>query len=492
MKKLIYSAFMILFIGVGCTNLDEEIYDNIPADQYPENAAQIAGLAVDGYTKLQDLIDDGGWWYLTQEVTSDEIVFPTRDTDWDDGGKWRVMHSHEWSNDVDAVNSMWSNLFDGITRCNNILDRFSTFTQTDDTRKKIAEIETMRTFYYYLLMDNYGAVPYITSSVDAPEQPYKLNRTALFDSLVTNLEKNIPLLLDGDKKYLANKYMANALLAKLYLNAEVYTGTPQWEKAGEAIDVVLNGPYSLDTDVSGPFKTDNENNSEIIFSIAFDEDNNQGFRIHMRTLHYKHNLTFDMPVGPWNGGGATKLQFDRYADNDLRKDVFLIYGPQYDASGQPLMDDERHVVIDPEIPSLWIQADRSYEEIKYSAARIGKFEIKKGAKENLSNDFPLFRLTDFMLMKAEVEIRMGRNGDEWVNPIRERAEVDPFTNATLEQLLEERAREMFAEGHRRQDQIRFGTWNKAWWEKDATSGKDTFPIPKWASDANPNLLENPK
>lgn len=489
MKKLLYSTIMILFVGIACTNLDEEIYDKIPADQYPENAEQIAGLAVDGYAKLQDLIDDGGWWFLTQEVTSDEVVFPTRDTDWDDGGKWRVLHSHEWSNDVDAVNSMWGNLFDGVTRCNNILERFNSFTQTDDTRKKIAEIETMRTLYYYLLMDNYGAVPYITSSADAPEQPYRLNRKSLFDSLVSNLEKNIPLLLDGDKKYLANKYMANALLAKLYLNAEVYTGTPQWEKAGEAIDVVLSGPYSLDTDVSGPFKTENQDNSEIIFAIAFDEDDNQGFRLHMRTLHYNHNLTFNMSVGPWNGGGATKLQFDRYSDTDLRKDAYLIYGPQYDASGKALKDDGREVVINPEIPSLWIKADQSYEAIKYSAARIGKYEIKMGAKENLSNDFPFFRLSDFMLMKAEVEIRMGRNGDEWIKPIRERAGVEPFTNATLEQVLEERARELFVEGHRRQDQIRFKTWNKAWWEKPASSGKDLFPVPKWASDANSNLLE---
>lgn len=488
--KILYIILLSLFVGYGCTNLDEELYGKIPEDKYPENAEQIAGLATDAYAKLKDLIDDGGWWYLTQEITSDEVVFPTRDTDWDDGGKWRVLHSHEWSNDVDAVNSMWGNLYDGVTRCNTLLDRFADFPETDDTKRKIAEISTMRSFYYYLLIDNYGDVPYITSFINAPKLPFRTKRAEVYDNLIEVLENSIPFLLEVDNKYLATKYMAQSLLAKLYLNAEVYTGFPEWEKAGDVIDDILAGPYTFDPNVSGPFKTNNERNSEIIFSIPFDEDDYQGFRIHMRTLHYESNKTFDMASGPWNGGCATKLQFDRYEPGDIRKDAFLIYGPQKEASGAPLMDGARLVDLNPFVPELWMKSGSStYEEIKMSGARIGKFEVKLGAKENLSNDFPLFRYTDFLLMKAETEIRLSRSGDEWINQVRARAQVPPFTNATLDQLLEERARELFAEGHRRQDQIRFGKWNQAWWEKSAKTGRSTFPVPKWASDANSNLLE---
>jgi hypothetical protein len=135
-------------------------------------------------------------------------------------------------------------------------------------------------------------------------------------------------------------------------------------------------------------------------------------------------------------------------------------------------------------------------EIRCSGARVKKYEIKKGAKENLSNDFPLFRLSDFYLMKAEIEIRRGHDGDEWINPIRRRAGVPEFDGATLTDVLAERGRELFAEGHRRQDLIRFDQFTKVWWGKgDAQGGKandpsvTTFPIPKWATDANPNLLQ---
>jgi hypothetical protein len=210
----------------------------------------------------------------------------------------------------------------------------------------------------------------------------------------------------------------------------------------------------------------------------------------MRTLHYQHNLTFDMSVGPWNGFAVVPDHFDTYEDNDLRKEAHFIWGPQYTSTGEVIIESVtgEPLDIDPYLPALSMTDGYTPEQIRTTGARIGKYEIKMGAKENLSNDFPLFRLSDFYLMKAETEIRMGGNGDEWVNPIRLRAGVEPYSACTLDQLLAERGREMFVEGHRRQDLIRFNKWQSSWWEKDAHGPeRNTFPIPQWAIDGNPNL-----
>jgi hypothetical protein len=127
-----------------------------------------------------------------------------------------------------------------------------------------------------------------------------------------------------------------------------------------------------------------------------------------------------------------------------------------------------------------------------SGARAVKFEVEMGASDNLSNQFPLLRYADILLMKAECVIRQGGNGDEWINPLRLRAGVAEFSGANLTDLLAERGREMFFEAHRRQDLIRFGKFNEAWWEKPASSSdRNTFPVPQWAIDSNPNLASPP-
>ncbi len=498
MKTKYFSLFALFFALFSCTKLAEPVYDKIPSNLYPENENQIANLSVDAYTKLKPFADDGGWWFLAQEISSDELCGPTRGADWDDGGKWRNMYQHTWSNDDEGVNRMWDSFWTGILTCNQVIDLMHTLPQNAALLAKMKEVEVLRSFYYYLVIDNYGDAPYLTTANNAPATPYKIKRAAIFDSLVTTLKGALPSLKPIDKKYMCTRYMAYALLAKLYLNAGVYTGTPHWQEAMDYCDSTLAGPYTMESDVLAPFITNNQNSSEIIFSIPYDENDFQGFRLHMRTLHYQHNLKYDMPVGPWNGFAVVPTFFDTYEATDKRRDGFFIFGPQYASStngGGVIIDGLTHkpLDIDPHLPALNMQApDFTPFQIRCTGARIGKYEIKMGAKENLSNDLPLFRITDIYLMKAECLIRLGGNGDEWVNPIRIRAGVTPFSGTTLEQLLAERGRELYCEGHRRQDLIRFGKFKDAWWEKAGHGDeRNIFPIPKWATDANPNLLINP-
>jgi hypothetical protein len=447
------TKYLIFFLAslflISCTKLDESVYDKIPVSEYPETPDQIANLSVDAYTKLLPLGDDNGWWFLANELSGDGLAAPTRGADWADGGKWVNVHRHIWTNDDESVNRMWSAFWTGITTCNQILDLMDQLPQNDALKSKQKEVISLRCFYYYLLIDNYGDAPYLTTTINAPELPYKITRAAIFDSIVNELKTALPYLKPIDRKYMFTKYTGYALLTKLLLNSQVYTGTPRYDEAEVFCDSLMTGPYTLSADVSAPFKTNNENNSEIIFSIGYDEDN-----------------------------------------------AYNLYGPQFDTKGQPIIDGETStpLVLDPVIPALEMSAaDYTPTQIRMSGARVGKYEIKMGAKENLSNDFPLFRLTDFYLIKAECRIRQGQSGDEWINPIRERAGLPAITGATLDQLLRERSYELYCEGVRRQDLIRYNKFGDAWWEKAAHGPeRNTFPIPKWATDANPNLLQPPQ
>ncbi len=496
MKRTIFYILGFVFVLSSCTKLDETVYDSIPGSAYPENENQVANLSVDAYTKLKPFADDGGWWFLAQEVSSDEFCGPTRGADWYDGGKWLNMHRHTWSNDDEGVNRMWGSMWAGVTTCNQVLDMLNDMAETPAIVAKKKEVESLRALYYYYLIDNYGDVPYLTSAKNAPDLPFKAKRTDVFNHLINTLQSALPYLKAYDNKLMFNKYTAYALLAKLYINAEVYTGTPQWAKASQYCDSVISGPYTLATNVKDPFVTNNEKSPELIMVIPYDENTFKGFRLHMRTLHYQQNLEFDMTVGPWNGLCIVPTFFDTYQSTDLRKAAYNMWGQRYDTKGNKILDGETHkdLIIDPHLPKLYMQAGvETPEQIRMTGARVGKYEIKLGAKENLSNDFPLFRLTDFYLMKAECEIRMGHNGDQWVNPIRLRAGVSAWTNTGLDSLLAERGRELYVEGVRRQDLIRYGKWEQSWWEK-AAHGPElrVFPIPKWATDVNSNLLLPPK
>ncbi len=499
MKTKYFLISMLVFAFLSCTKLDETVYDKIPSEYYPENANQVANLTVTAYAPLQKMADDEGWWFLAQEISSDELCGPTRAADWDDGGKWRNMYQHVWSNDDEGVNRMWSLFWEGITSCNQVHDMMLSFPQNPALLAKMKEVEVLRCFFYYLLMDNYGDAPYLTTTIDVPDKPFKIKRADMFDTLVSTLKGALPYLKTGDHKSMATKSMAYALLSKLYMNAEVYTGTPRWQEALDFCDSTLAGPYMMESDLLAPFATNNEKSSEIIFSISYDENATVGgFRLHMRTLHYQHNLKYDMTVGPWNGFAVVPTFFDTYEQTDKRREGYFIFGKQYASStngGGIIIDGTTHKAldIDPYLPALYMTAtDFTPTQVRTTGARIGKYEIKMGAKEKLGNDFPLFRITDFNLMKAELLVRLGQNGDEFVNPIRTRAGVAPFSGATLDQILAERGRELFCEGHRRQDLIRFNKFKDAKWEKPLDGdNRSIFPIPKWATDANSNLLLNP-
>lgn len=500
MKKILVFTF-IFFAAFGCTKLDDTLYDRIlPSDYTADPILKMSPI----YEPMRDFLDWGGWWFA-QEVTTDAVVCPTRAGDWDDGGKWRVLHQHAWDNNTEAITSMWGRFFGGAIEANKFIEEFASEAGNPVIDVALAKASILRAYYYYLLIDNYGDVPYITKYLDADPQPHRNFRKDIYNEIVKEVEQSIPYISTGSSKTGVTKAMAWSLLAKLYLNHAVYTGNVNneyWTKAEAVCDSIINlQSYSLESDVLSAFVTRNENSPENIWVIPYDEDTYTGFNLHMRTLHYNSNLTFEMVVGPWNGFAVVESHYNTYSPDDNRLDWFMV-GQQYTYDGQPIKDQGAGglpLIFTPHIPSLVMGAGNTPQEIRMSGVRVKKFEIRRGAKENLSNDFPIFRYADVLLMMAEAQLRQGKTVDvPGLDQIRTRAGLPAGWSATLNgqaglnELLAERGRELFWEAHRRQDLIRFGEFNKAWWEKPAsTSDKNVFPIPQWVVDANPNIKLDP-
>ena len=505
MKKYILSVFALVLILSGCTNLKETLYDGIPESKFPENSSQTANIGVGAYDPLKELIDNGGWWFC-QEITTDEMVGPTRNTDWDDNGKWRTLQLHTWTNETEAIVGMWDRYYRGIAECNKTIEvqfnNDTTANASEAAKKAIAKFITLRSFYYWLLIDNYGDVPYVTSFTMADAKPFKTKRAVVFDKIVKDLEWAIPRLSKTSVHYTVSKGMAQMTLARLYLNSMVYTGVDKSTKAIPIMeDLILTGGYALAANVKDPFLAINDGCPENIFTAYFNgtenANNKPEFNLHMRTLGYQSNQTFKMTVGPWNGFATLEKHFLAYENNDKRKDAYFLYGPQKTFDGAPLLDVETNDVwnFTPALPSLIISESTgaTKSQVRHSGVRVQKYEIAVGAGQSLANDYVFFRLTDAYLMLAEIYANQNNAAKvkEYIDPIRLRAGVAALPVYDLAAVKTERELEMFYEATRRQDMIRWAIYNNPWecsWKSQiSTSNNNLFPVPKKQIDANDNL-----
>lgn len=512
----------ILFIS-GC-ELEAPIYENITGDKFPEKSEQLESFTLGAYNELSHLLDDWGWWLYNQEVSSDFLVFPQRGTDWEDGGKWRVLNRHTWNSNTIGLQNMWTHLYAGVTKTNQIIEILNQIAETEATLKTKAEMETLRSFFYYMLIDNYGSVPYLESFNDAPEAPYRTNRADICERLIEVVTDAIPLLSDaqtvGNQK--GSKAMAYMLLSKLYLNSKIYKGESSFAAADmdsviSYTNKVISLNYRLETDRLGPFKAKNSSSTENIFTVLGDENADDGMRQNFRTLHTLNIDTYDLESTPWNGCAvkpdfyerlfAPNDGFDDADDNtsvndeivDSRSNAFL-RGQQYAMDGSELSNDNGPLVFTQNIKAdIMTDAIDGNVATRFSGYRVVKFEVEIGSGPIMDNDFPFFRLADAYLMRAEATLRGGTGADatvdEDLNMIRSAAGL-PDVTATLQEVLDERGRELFLEGHRRSDLIRFGKFAaRNWWlganDSDPGEGRLIFSLPQDQIDVNANLTAEP-
>lgn len=507
MKKIIWTLWAVTVVLVSsCVNLDETLYDGIPESEFPENSTQTSNIGVGAYDPLKELLDNGGWWFC-QEVTTDEMVAPTRNTDWDDNGKWRALQLHNWTYETEAVVNMWDRFYRGISECNKTIEvQFNndTINSNEATKKAIAKFLALRSFYYWQLIDNYGDVPYVVSYTNAVAKPYKNKRADIYEKLVHDLNWAIDKLDKTSVHYAVSKGMAQMTLARLYLNSKVYTGVDHSSEAIPVLeDLIEHGGYTLATNVKDPFLANNDNCNENIFTAYFDGTENANgkaeFNLHMRTLGYQSNQTFKMTVSPWNGFATLENHFLSYSSSDKRRDAYFLYGPQVTYDGAALLDAETNDIwnFTPEIPALTISESKGFtkSQVRHSGVRVQKYEIAVGCGQSMSNDYVFFRLTDAYLMLAEIYANENNPAKvkQYLDPIRTRAGLGVPASYDLDAVKAERKKEMFYEATRRQDMIRWGIFNTPWdcaWKLDIESTDHSlFPIPKAQVDANSNLTE---
>lgn len=527
-------ALLLLLWATACTELKDESFDRIIASQFTPASGDVASLVGAAYTNWRDVLQQWNGLFRTQEVSGDQLVMPARPNGWVDGGVYRRIHDHKWTADDDIAVNNWNRSYAGIANCNRIIYQIESgsIPFADGKEAVIAELKVLRASYYYVLCDIFGNVPIITQ-FDVPTGflPEQSTRKQVFEFIVKDITDNLPLLSDkndGTTYGRFNRWATHTLLAKMYLNAEVFTGTPAWDKCIEQCNAVINSGagYALEATQKEVFKTNNESSKEIIFAIPFDikyvTDWN-GFSIHMETLQPANQATYNLLNTPWGGICAIPQFINSFDKDDERLTSNWIQGPQYSAGGTPLACTLGAYAGKPlnyinELPGV----DQS-EEIH--GFRLGKFEIEKGTTVNLSNDWPLLRYADVLMMKAESLLRSGKADEAAaiVTTVRQRnfkatpakatvtgadlmkGSVYSYglrnsTTSTQEggadikygRFLDELGWEFAQEGRRRQDLIRFGVFTTKSWLSHKPNGayRSLLPIPRPELNKNSNLKQN--
>ncbi len=523
-----------LMIGMAatfaaCTKLDEEelLYDTVIADNFYKTDAELASAVGAAYGNLYG-IGGNNHVFPLGEVTSDEVVVPQRGADWGDGGHWVRLKLHTYKADDPIPNNAWNFAFGGVTTCNKLLVALGKST-SPKAASYVSELKALRAIYYLWLVDWFGNVP-ITTDFTNTEPPKNNTRLEVYNFIEKELKDNLGTLPksgpgDGPTYGRVTYYTAWAALAKLYLNAQVYSGTAQWDKAIAACDTVINsGKFTLSTTYQENFVKDNKNSPEFIWAIPYDHIYAGGFNLPMMTLSYLSQNTYNINAQPWNGFASVQEFYQSYIDPaqnpgpqgtvvgltangatttgtlDKRLSNFLV-GPQFSSTGARLLDGGADAT-DPDGPPLTYTPyinELAPNAWRQSGARIGKWQFYNGMTADLDNDFAIFRYADILLMKAEATARKNSNWNDpvtlaTINQIRtQHGGVDAFASLTAATFLAERAREMFAECWKRQDMIRFGTYNSAFrfHPADASTHVNLFPIPESQLNANKNLVQNP-
>ena len=539
--KRIYSILFASFSLLSWASCSSYLEEN-PKDRLDEETAystlsdvQKNGVLslynyVGGYVDSQGLQGTGRGIYDLNTFTTDETIMPTRGGDWYDGGFWQGLYLHRWGVNNEAVYATWEYLYRTVILCNGSLERIQDFAEKhpeENVADCVAEVRALRAMFYYYIMDLFGSVPLIEKSDPAVEDIVQEKRSKVFNFIVKELTESSSLLSEERSNQPGVYYgrmtqpVVWFLLAKLALNAEVYTDDDwtdgsrpdgksiffevegqrlnAWQTVNYYCEKITAAGYTLEKDYTANFAVFNESSEENIFVIPMCKTlyTNQ-FICLFRSRHYNHAKAYGLSGE--NGSSATKEVLETFGYDtpqvDARFDYCYFAGPVKDLEGnQILLDDGvTPLVYEPWNVALDVSG-KPYE--KTAGARMKKYEVDKtGLKDGklLDNDIVLFRYADVLLMQSEAKVRNGEDGDAELNLVRSRVGMAPRT-ATLKNLLDERMMELAWEGWRRQDMIRFGVFTRSYSCRPQLPGEENgyttvFPIPEKVIDMNPQLHQH--
>ncbi|SFW62463.1 Starch-binding associating with outer membrane [Sinomicrobium oceani] len=509
------AGLMVVF-ATSCTgDLDtdprvEQTIDNIldeDPDAYKGMLAKIysafilTGQETSGQTDV--VAPDAGassyirnYWNF-QELTTDEAL-----NRWGDGGL-DALNRLNWTAGNNFVRILYDRIYLEVAMANNFL-RETQGIEDEEIQDFRNEARFLRALAYWHAIDMFGNVPFVTENDPVGNfEPPRYTREALFNYVENELLEIIPLMKDpGTNEYArADRVAAWMLISKLYLNAEVYIGEPRYSEALTYLDnIVRESGYSLEPDYQNLFLADNDNSREIILPLASDGLRSQSYGgttyiIHAGISNSTMNPSDFGVNGGWEGNRTTSAFVDLFGNLETNGDR------------RALFHTEGHIKENTDYTAF----NNGYAIAKFKNITASGDMGSDTSGEFVDTDFPLFRLADAYLMYAEAVVRGGTGGDlstalDLVNQLRERAYGDTSGNIgsaalTLDFILDERGRELYWEGHRRTDLIRFGkfTGNTYLWPwKGATLGgsavesfRTLLPIPLTDLGVNSNLVQNP-
>ncbi|HEY5749245.1 MAG TPA: RagB/SusD family nutrient uptake outer membrane protein [Chryseolinea sp.] len=436
-----------------------------------------------------------GYWNL-QELTTDEAVYT-----WTEDGTIHPLHWQTWTPTNTFIGALYTRMMLTIAYCNEFIRASAASTDTE-VKRYHAEARFIRALAYSHALDLFGNPPFVTEADEPgsffPKQTTRTDLYAYIEKELTEIEEGL-----GEPKFeygRADKAALWMLQAKLYLNAKVYSGTERNTECITALNKLLSrNAYTLSTEYRHNFVADNNTSPELIFTINHDAVHTQtyggmAYIIHGEIGGNMNAADFGVSSG-WAQNRVTPEFVAKFPDTSGDTDSRAMFH----TDGQNLEIDDVGTFTD------------GYAITKFTNKTLAGGNAPSGGSiDFVDTDYPMFRLADAYLMYAEAVLRGGAGGSsstalDYVNAIRARAFGDDSGNInagqlTLSFILDERARELYWEGHRRTDLIRYGLLTGSdylWsWKGNTKAGSSTeafrnlFPIPAFELAANPTLKQN--